>query len=257
MRSLLEPAVTDDRAASLAEVCVVACAEAWRGDGAILASPMGLIPSLGAKLAQLTFSPGLLVTDGEATLLAPDDTGTTAEGWLPYRTVFTMVAAGLRHVMMGAAQLDRFGNQNISCIGDHARPKAQLLGVRGAPGNTINHPVSYWVPRHSGRVFVGRADMVCGIGYDRAAALGPGSARFHELRVIVTNLAVLDFATPDHSMRLRSVHPSVSVDDVIAATGFPLAIPDDVPVTRLPAPGELALLRGRLDPGGLRDRELP
>ena len=242
--------------ATRAEVCVVACAEAWRGDGTILASPMGLIPTLGAKLAQLTFAPDLLITDGEATLLAPEDDGTVAEGWLPYRTVFTMVAAGKRHAMMGAAQLDRFGNQNISCIGDHARPKAQLLGARGAPGNTINHPVSYWVPRHSGRVFVERADMVCGIGYDRAAALGPGPARFHELRVIVTNLAVLDFATPDRSMRLRSVHPGVSVDDVMAATGFPLAVPGEVPVTRLPAPGELALIRGRLDPGGLRDREL-
>src|SRR5215467_122161 len=129
--------MADGHVATRAEVCVVACAEAWRGDGSILASPMGVTPTLGAKLAQLTFSPGLLVTDGEATLLAPDDTGTTAEGWLPYRTVFTMVAAGLRHVMMGAAQLDRFGNQNISCIGDWSRPKAQLLGVRGAPGNSI------------------------------------------------------------------------------------------------------------------------
>jgi len=253
--------MAEDGAVTRAEVCVVACAEAWRGDGAILASPMGLIPALGAKLARLTFSPGLLLTDGEATLLAPGDpdsmTGNSVtEGWLPYRNVFTMLAAGLRHVMMGAAQLDRFGNQNISCIGDHAHPKAQLLGVRGAPGNTINHPVSYWVPRHSARVFTERADMVCGIGYDRAAALAPSQARFHELRVVVTNLAVLDFATPDHSMRLRSVHPGVSVDDVIAATGFPLAVPGEVPVTRLPAPGELALIRDRLDADGLRDREL-
>ena len=246
-----------------AEVCVVACAEAWRGDGAILASPMGLIPALGARLAQLTFAPGLLLTDGEAHLLAPDGAARAngadrvTEGWLPYRSVFTMVAGGLRHVMMGAAQLDRFGNQNISCIGDWTRPKAQLLGVRGAPGNTVNHPVSYWVPRHSPRVFVDRVDMVSGIGYDRAAGLGPRAARFHELRVVVTSLAVLDFQTTDHSMRLRSAHPGVTAADVIAATGFPLAVPDEVPVTRLPTAQELALIRGRLDPAGLRDRELP
>ena len=225
---------------TLAEVCVVACAEAWRGDGAILASPMGLIPTLGARLAQLTFSPGLLLTDGEAYLVAPGGAGSVTdgwvtEGWLPYRSVFTMVAAGLRHVMMGAAQLDRFGNQNISCIGDWARPKAQLLGVRGAPGNTVNHPVSYWVPRHSRRLFVDRVDMVSGVGYDRAAGLGPQAARFHELRVVVTNLAVLDFQTADHAMRLRSVHPGVTAGDVTAATGFPLAVPDDPPVTRLPS----------------------
>ena len=251
---------------SRAEVCVVACAEAWRGDGAILASPMGLIPTLGARLAQLTFAPGLLLTDGEAHLLAPDGAdgpdgtdgdGRVTEGWLPYRSVFTMVAAGRRHVLMGAAQIDRFGNQNISCIGDWSRPKAQLLGVRGAPGNTINHPVSYWVPRHSRRVFVDRVDMVSGVGYDRAGALGPRAARFHELRVVVTNLAVLDFQTADHTMRLRSVHPGVTAGDVTAATGFPLAIPGDVPVTRLPTGQELALIRGHLDPAGLREREIP
>ncbi len=109
------------------------------------------------------------------------------EGWLPYAKVFTMVAAGRRHVMMGAAQIDRHGNQNISCIGDWQRPKAQLLGVRGAPGNTVNHAVSYWVPRHSRRVFVEKVDMVSGVGYDRNAK---------DLRVVVTNLAVLDFQTP-------------------------------------------------------------
>ncbi|HEX3922049.1 MAG TPA: CoA-transferase, partial [Streptosporangiaceae bacterium] len=119
-----------------AEVCVVACAEAWRGDGAILASPMGLIPTLGARLAQLTFASDLVLSDGEAYLLAPAQaqSGTDGadgkdgaddrviEGWLPYRSVFTMVASGRRHVMMGAAQIDRHGNQNISCIGDWALP---------------------------------------------------------------------------------------------------------------------------------------
>ncbi len=231
----------------------MACAEAWRGDGAILASPMGLIPSLGARLARLTFAPDLLLTDGEAYLL---DAEQTVEGWLPYRSVFTMVAAGRRHVMMGASQLDQFGNQNISCIGDWARPRAQLLGVRGAPGNTINHPVSYWVPKHSPRVFVPAVDMVSGVGYDRAAGLGPAAARFHQLRVVVTNLAVLDFQTPDHAMRLRSVHPGVTVTDVLEATGFPLVIPDDMAVTRRPTAAELALVRDHLDPDGRRDREV-
>ena len=238
--------------ASRAEVCVVACAEAWRGDGAILASPMGLIPTLGARLARLTFAPDLLLTDGEAYLVDEDG---QVEGWLPYAKVFTMLAAGRRHVMMGASQIDRYGNQNISCIGDWRRPKAQLLGVRGAPGNTVNHPVSYWVPRHSPRVFTPHVDMVCGVGYDRG---DPGPC---ELRVVVTNLAVLDFALnsggrAERVMRLRSVHPGVEVADVQAATGFPLAIPDPVPVTRTPTAAEISLIRTRLDPGGAREREV-
>jgi acyl CoA:acetate/3-ketoacid CoA transferase beta subunit len=227
-----------------AEVCIAACAEAWRGDGAILASPMGLIPVLGARLARLTFEPGLLLTDGEAYLV---DAGGEIEGWMPYREVFTMLAAGRRHVMMGAAQIDRHGNQNISAIGDWKRPRAQLLGVRGAPGNTVNHPVSYWIGKHSPRVFTPRVDMVCGVGYDRGA---------RELRVVVTNLAVLDFGGPGRVMRLRSVHPGVEVAEVLAATGFPLAVPDEVPVTRAPTAAELGLIRDRLDPAGAREREL-
>src|SRR5215475_10285451 len=245
---------------TLAEICVVACAEAWRGDGPILASPMGVIPMLGARLAQLTFEPGLLVTDGEATVLAPSPDGTghhgrVTEGWIPFRDVFTQLAAGKRHIMMGASQLDQFGNQNISCIGDWARPKAQLIGVRGAPGNTVNHPVSYWVPRHSRRVFVDQVDMVSGVGYDRVAGLSRAIAGSHELRRVVTNLAVLDFAGPEHAMRLRSVHPGVTVSDVADATGFVLAAPLEVPQTRLPTGAELALIR-ELDPESRRDREM-
>ena len=83
-----------------------------------------------------------------------------------------------------------------------------------------------------------------------------GVAGFHELRRVVTNLAVLDFGGPDHSMRLRSVHPGVSVSDVAEATGFLLAAPYQVPRTRLPTTDELTLIREHLDPEARRDEEL-
>ncbi|MFI9758447.1 CoA-transferase subunit beta [Streptomyces sp. NPDC051963] len=231
------------------ESCVIACAEAWRGAGEILASPMGLIPSIGARLARLTFSPDLLLTDGEAMLVGVDG---TVEGWLPYRQHLTLVTSGRRHVMMGASQIDRFGNQNISCIGDWEKPKRQLLGVRGAPVNTLNNPTSYWVPKHSRRVFVEKVDMVCGVGYDRAAG-----ARHHRIPRVVSDLGVFDFATPDHSMRLASLHPGVTVEEVRDATGFTLTIPDEVPYTREPTPAELRLIREELDPADARAREVP
>ncbi|MEU6912055.1 CoA-transferase subunit beta [Streptomyces olindensis] len=234
--------------ATRAEYCVIACAEAWRGDGEVLASPMGLIPSLGARLARLTFAPDLLLTDGEAMLVRPDG---TPEGWLPYRQHLALVTGGRRHVMMGASQLDRFGNQNISCIGDWERPRRQLLGVRGAPVNTLNNPTSYWVPRHSRRVFVERVDLVCGVGYDRAAG-----APYHRIPRVVSDLGVFDFATSDRSMRLASLHPGVTVEQVREATGFELAVPDGVPATREPTAVELRLIREALDPGGTRAGEV-
>ena len=237
-----------------AEVCVAACADAWRGDGEIVCSPMGTIPRLGALLARATFEPDLLISDGEAYLQTAD--GVT-EGWLPFRSVFDIVAAGKRHVMMGASQIDRFGNQNISVVGDWKKPKVQLLGSRGAPGNTVNHTTSYWVPGHSARVFTERVDFVSGVGYDRAAAAGSEAMRFHEIRVVVSDLGVFDFETPDHAMRLRSVHAGVSVDDVRAATGFELVVPDDVGESRIPTDDELHLIRDVLDPKNTRSKEVP
>jgi acyl CoA:acetate/3-ketoacid CoA transferase beta subunit len=158
--------------------------------------------------------------------------------------------------MMGATQIDRFGNQNIACIGDYAKPKAQLLGMRGAPGNTINHTTSYWVPGHSDRVFVEKVDVVTGVGYDRAAALGPVASRFHEIRRVVSNLGVFDFATDDHRMRLASVHPGASVEEIQRNTGFELVIPDRVLETRAPSAEELRLLREVIDPGGAGNAEV-
>jgi acyl CoA:acetate/3-ketoacid CoA transferase beta subunit len=246
---------------SLADVCVVAAAEAFRGDGEIFASGMGNVPILATRLARGSFEPELLVSDAEAYFIANDlplgapPEEKVIEGWIPFRSVFDTLWSGRRHVMMGATQIDRWGNQNIANIGPWVRPKAQLLGMRGAPGNTANHTTSYWVPNHSPRVFVEQVDVVSGLGYRRAAEAGPWIAAHHEIRRVVTNKAVLDFETPDHSMRLRSFHPGVTVDEVVEATGFELAVPEGVDESRPPTDEELELL-GRLDPQGLRHREV-
>ena len=182
---------------------------------------------------------------------------------MPYRDVFDVVWSGRRHVVMGASQIDAHGNQNLAAIGDWHRPKAQLLGLRGAPGNLVNHVTTYWVPNHSIRSFVPSVDVVSGPGYDRVAPLSASIRGNHEVRRVVSNLAVLDFeasaAISDDGaprrMRLRSVHPGVSVDEVVEATGFELVIPDEVPESRLPTGEELWLIREVLDPRGYRKAE--
>jgi acyl CoA:acetate/3-ketoacid CoA transferase beta subunit len=251
-----------DAPCTRAESCVVACADAWVGAGEIMVSPFGNIPALGARLAKLTFAPDIVLTDGEAALMvgAPPITAKPAElireAAMPYRSVFDVVWSGRRHIMMMASQIDRTGNQNISAIGDHAHPKVQLVGVRGAPGNSVNHPTSYWVPDHTVRTFVEHVDVVSGVGYERAAAAGAGATRFHDIRRVVSNLGVFDFETPDRTMRLRSYHPGASVDEIVGATSFTLSIPNDVAETRLPTPEELDLLRTVLDPKSWRDRDV-
>lgn len=243
-----------------ADVCVIALADVFRGDGEILAHPIGLIPDLAAKLAQATFEPDLVLLAGEA-VLGRRPGGpygrVVAEGHLPLRHVFDVVWSGRRHVIMGAAQLDTYGNQNIASVGpDRGRPRVQLLGYRGAPGNTVNHATTYWVADHTPETFVHAVDTVCGIGYDRARRLHE-SGRHHEIRRVVTNLATFDFPAPDHRMRLRTLHPGVTVQVVRAATSFEIvAAADPVETSRFPTPHELAVL-DQLDPRGLRHREVP
>lgn len=246
-----------------AEVCAVAVAEAFRGDGEILASCFGTTAAVGARLAKLTFEPDLMMTDGIASAIAnvppvsgPRSGEDIVEAWLPFRTIFDLLWNGRRHVMMVASQIDRYGNQNFACIGPHEKPKAQLLGMRGAPGNTISHRTSYWVPNHTPKVFVEKVDVVSGVGYDRARALGEASSKNHCIHRVVSNLGVFDFATPDNSMRLASVHPGVSVDEIVEATAFELTIDAEVPETRAPSDEELRIIREVLDPEGWANKEV-
>jgi hypothetical protein len=57
-------------------------------------------------------------------------------------------------------------------------------------------------------------------------------------------------------MRLASVHPGVSVDEVVEATGFELVLDDEVPESRVPDAAELDRI-AQLDPSGLRFAEVP
>jgi glutaconate CoA-transferase subunit B len=248
----------DDNDYALADLCIAAAAEAWRGDGEILASGLGVVPRLAAGLAWRTHSPDLMMTDSEASLVSEpvpigprDGYQPKVEGWLPFRRVFDLLWSGRRHAMTMPTQIDRFGSINISFIGDPAKPKVQLLGARGIPGNTINHDCSFFVPNHTPRTFVERVDMASGVGYD-PQRWGDGVRRdFMKLRLVVTNLAVLDFGGPNHAMRVRSVHPGVTLDDVRAQTSFDLLVADDVTETPEPGAEQLQIIRS-LDPHNQR-----
>ena len=174
------------------------------------------------------------------------------ETWMGFSRIFDNVWGGRRHAMVGPTQIDRFGQANISWLGDdYARPKTQLLGARGFPGNSINHANSFFVSGHSKRTFVaGEVDMVCSVGYNPAREI-PGMRAFIDLRSIVTDLCVMDFGGPAHAVRVRSLHPGVSLDEVQEATGFALLAHPEIGVTPPPDANDLRILRA-LDPHDLR-----
>jgi acyl CoA:acetate/3-ketoacid CoA transferase beta subunit len=130
-----------------------------------------------------------------------------------------------------------------------------MFGVRGAPGNAINHATSYWVGNHSQRVFCESVDIVCGIGWDKVDAGNP-AFRFANTYRVVSNLGVFDFGGPDRTMRAVSLHPEVSPDEVREATSFEIHGLDAAAETRLPSDDELRLIREVIDPKALRDREI-
>jgi glutaconate CoA-transferase, subunit B len=244
---------------SLAELMIVACAEAWRNDGEIMATGIGPLPRIGAGLAKLTFNPALQTTDGEVWYTSqpvPPGKRTAEpelEGIANYDRVFSALWSGKRHAMVGPVQLDRFGQANISVIGDHKKPKSAMLGARGFPGNSISHPNSFFFANHNKRAFVeGEVDFVCMAGYNPERYLNGRPPAGLDLRIVVTNLAVLDFGGPDHAIRVRSLHSGVPFEEVQEATGFPLARPEgDIPTTPAPTPEQLAVIAA-LDPNGVR-----
>ena len=150
---------------TLAELLIVAAAEAWRGNGEVLASGIGVVPRLAASLAKLTHSPELMMTDAEAYLVEePVPLGPRGDyrpkhsGYMSFARVFDCVWGGKRHVMIGPIQIDRFGQTNLSGIGEVRKPKVQMLGMRGLPGNSISHPSSMFVPSSfAARVCPGRS----------------------------------------------------------------------------------------------------
>ena len=250
--------------ATLAELCIAAVAEAFRTDREIVGTGIGPVPRLGVGLAKMTHSPGLMMTDGEAYLveqplpLGPRDYDDRKKaGYLPFSRFFdSAVWTGRRHAMVTPTQVDRFGQTNLSALGGtHDQPKVQMLGARGFPGNGIYHPNSMFIPFHSKRVFVQReVDRVSSPGYNPARRIAGGNYSGLDLQKIITNLCVMDFGGPDNAVRVVSLHPCVTFDDVQAATGFEL-IDAAQGETPLPSAEQLDIVAS-LDPHGIRHKVL-
>lgn len=159
---------------------------------------------------------------------------------------------------LSPAQIDMFGNMNNSVIGDYQRPKVRLPGGGGIAtlGSLKTYRVSMYSTKHSKRTFVEAVDFITGVGYlkggDSRRQIGlPGGGPTR----IVTDLGVLGFDEESGRMTLEAVHPHSSREEIEAHTGFELLVPDSVDTVPAPTVEELRLIRGKLDPFGLRELE--
>jgi glutaconate CoA-transferase subunit B len=178
-----------------------------------------------------------------------DSSSDQVEGYMSYARVFENLWGGKRHAMVTPTQIDSYAQTNISAIGDYDSPKVQLLGVRGFPGNSINHKNSIFIPNHSIKTFVqGEVDMVSSMGY-KNHELSNGKFK---IKLVVTNLGVFDFNGANNTLQLLSLHPGVSVNDVVSNTGFDVIIKSEE-VTPMPSDKDLVVIREILDPQGIRN----
>ena len=248
---------------NLTDLVICACSRVWEGDNNLIASGLGLIQRLAASMAVIK-NPSLMMTDSEAHIVSePVPVGKRPEGfhppwetWMGFSRVFENLWGGGRHALVGPVQVDQYGQTNISAIGDYAKPTVQMLGMRGYPGNSISHTNSFFVPAHTKRAFVaGEVDTLCSIGYNPARLPKGYQYEDIDIRQIVTNLCVMDFAPDTKAIRLLSLHPKVPLADVIENTGFELLVPEDVPVTQAPTAQEVEIL-AHLDPHNMRQGAL-
>ena len=250
---------------SLAELMVAAGSRVFDNDGEVLATGIGLLPRLAASVAMRSGNPELLMTDSQSFVLSSPNpvsglkthAGQANENWMGFSRVFDNVWSGARHALVGPSQIDRFGQSNISALGgSYYTPKVQLLGVRGFPGNSISHANSFFVPKHSRRVFVeGECDVVCSIGYNPDRLPRGYALSDIDIRQVITDLCVMDFQGEGFQLRVTSLHPGVTLEEVRENTGFELAVIDNLSETPAPSPAQLSLM-AELDPENLRAKQL-
>jgi glutaconate CoA-transferase subunit B len=153
-------------------------------------------------------------------------------------------------MFLGAAQVDRKGNTNLSLIGDVERPKVQLPGgAASAFLMPITPKVVIWVTRHTNKVFVEEVDFVTGQGYNHRSE----EYKVNEI-VVISNLAVMNFKNPERVMQIQYYHPGHTVDEIKENTGFDLRVAPDAAETPVPTQDIIELIEG-IDRDGVRRSE--
>jgi glutaconate CoA-transferase, subunit B len=232
---IVEPSYTSD------EMMTIAAARMVRNGVSVLVG-IGL-PSAAANLARLTHAPDAILiyesgvigakphvlprSIGDSELAETSDTVVGIVELFNYWLIGGKIGVGF----LGAAQIDKFGDLNSTVIGPYGKPKTRLPGAGGAPAIATNCNEVLITLRHSTRTFVDQLDF--------RSSHFPGKGPV----AVISDLGIL---TPDpvtRELELTSLHPGVTVEQVVAATGWPLKVASQVRTTPVPSAIELRALR--------------
>lgn len=222
------------------------------------------IPIAAARLAQLKHAPGFSIYWGN--LLSPAlDTIPDAllqDAYTRWPAAASPADVGYKIDMVtrgrfdvsfeSAPQVDQYGNLNITEIGGSNPPKTRLVGCLAQTEHLafIKRPII--VTDLTRRAFVPKVDFITSVGYldggDSRASLGlPGPGP----NLCVTDKAIFDFHPVSRKMRLRSIHPGVSIDDILSSMGFEPIIEGTPQETPAPSAEDVRLIREVIDPHGM------
>ena len=213
-------------------------------------------PSTAAMLARLVHNPELVLVYESGTVgakpfhvplsIGDGELAATADFVVSVPEMFDYwIGAGRIEVaFLGAAQVDRYANLNSTVIGDYDHPRARLPGAGGAPEIAASCDEVIVIAPHSRRTFVERLDFVTTVGHGD----GPGSRERLGFRgrgptAVITDLGVLEPDPETEQLVLTQVHPGVSVEQVLEATGWDLLVAEQPLVTEPPTEEELTSLR--------------
>ncbi|MBC6457874.1 CoA-transferase subunit beta [Actinomadura sp. HBU206391] len=215
------------------------------------------LPSTAANLARRTAAPDLVLIYESGALgakptrlplsIGDGELADTADAVVSVPEMFNYwLQAGRIDVgFLGAAQLDRHANINTTVVDRGPdRPEGRLPGAGGAPEIAAGCGEVLIVLRHSTRNFVDRLDFVTSVGHGS----GPGDRERLGLRgkgpvAVITDLGILRPDPGTAELVLTDLHPGVTVEQVHAATGWPLKTADTIGTTAPPTDMELTALR--------------
>lgn len=214
------------------------------------------MPSTAANLARLTHAPDAVLIYESGPIgarpsvlplsIGDGELAETADTVVPTAEIFRYWLQGGRIDVgfLGAAQIDRFANINTTVIGDYFAPKTRLPGAGGAPEIAASAKEILLILRQSRRSFVEKLDFITSVGHltggdsrTKAGMRGKGPT------AVITDLCVMEPDPVTRELTVVSLHPGVSRDDVIEATGWAIRFADATSVTAAPADDELHALR--------------
>jgi glutaconate CoA-transferase subunit B len=236
------------------EMMTVAASRALR-NGSVCFVGIGL-PSTAANLARATHAPDLVLIYESGTIgakptrlplsIGDAELAETADTVVPVAEIFNYwLQAGRIDVgFLSAAQIDRYANLNSTVIGPYEHPRVRLPGAGGAPEIASSCREVIVVIRQSLRTFVDKLDFVTSVGHltgvgerARHGFLGGGPS------LVITDLGLLRPRPGTLALELTHLHPGATLEQARAATGWDLAVSDQLATTSPPTPEELDILR--------------